>query len=413
MILLPSVPRSLTSFYTYTALHRSFYSSDRFADIPIPPTEDWEAATGCVYPASFKYSRGADGQPEVAAPRDLFTHSNLARFDTPWEKKVNTAFFRGTATGGGVSTETNQRLHIAQVSYDWSLQPDLNGSKPNSVPYLDAKITGWNLRDKKISSTPMTYVHSRSFPFEGDRKKNFVEIYKQSTYKYLLYVEGHCAACRYGFMMQLGSVILKVESACVADSMWYFPLLKPYVDHVPVKADLSDLRQVLEWCHNHDEECRQIAERAREIYRRYISREGIMDYLQTVCKEIALRWRSLPAWCAEAPEESPPPLVPRYEEIVGRTHACTGNRELCSYCQETAEKEKANALKNQRNGIKKNGVESANNLSRIEINAQWMDRIRGIRPQTTPSASLPQQTGQDQKSDLGKRSRDDPEVKKW
>lgn len=27
--------------------------------------------------------------------------------------------------------------------------------------------------------------------------------------RYLVYVEGHCAACRYGFMMRLGSVILK------------------------------------------------------------------------------------------------------------------------------------------------------------------------------------------------------------
>ena len=41
--------------------------------------------------------------------------------------------------------------------------------------------------------------------------------------------------------MRLGSVILKVLPRQVADTMWYFPLLKPYVDHVPVKADLSDL----------------------------------------------------------------------------------------------------------------------------------------------------------------------------
>lgn len=34
-----------------------------------------------------------------------------------------------------------------------------------------------------------------------------------------------------------------MESRCVADSMWYFPLLEPWVDHVPVKADLSDLEQ--------------------------------------------------------------------------------------------------------------------------------------------------------------------------
>ena len=37
--------------------------------------------------------------------------------------------------------------------------------------------------------------------------------------------------------------ILKVESLCVADQMWYFPLLVPFRDHVPVKADLSDLEE--------------------------------------------------------------------------------------------------------------------------------------------------------------------------
>ena len=93
------------------------------------------------------------------------------------------------------------------------------GSENVRHAYLDAKITGWNSRDKKIHSEKMTYVKQREFPFEGG-KKNFVEIYKQATYKYLLYIEGHCAACRYGFMMQLGSLILKVESSCVADQMW-------------------------------------------------------------------------------------------------------------------------------------------------------------------------------------------------
>ncbi|RYY75909.1 hypothetical protein EON63_18940 [archaeon] len=52
---------------------------------------------------------------------------------------------------------------------------------------------------------------------------------------------------RYGFMMSLQSVILKVESRGVAGQMWYFPLLKPYVDHVPVRPDLSNLREVWIW----------------------------------------------------------------------------------------------------------------------------------------------------------------------
>ena len=46
-----------------------------------------------------------DGQKDkteliVAPPRDLFTAANLKKFEVPWEEKVPTAFFRGTATGG-------------------------------------------------------------------------------------------------------------------------------------------------------------------------------------------------------------------------------------------------------------------------------------------------------------------------
>ena len=37
--------------------------------------------------------------------------------------------------------------------------------------------------------------------------------------------------------------VLQVESTCVADQMWYFPLLVPFRDHVPVKSDLSDLQE--------------------------------------------------------------------------------------------------------------------------------------------------------------------------
>ncbi len=287
---------------------RSFYTSSRFADIPIPPSEDWEAAVGQVFPASFKHDM-VNGEVTVAPPRDLFTPGNLAKFECAWGEKVNTAFFRGTATGGGVDAVTNQRLHLAQISYDWSGKKQFSDSQ-SSVPFLDAKITGWNLRDKKIATEPMTFLQKRAFAFKGDRASNFVEIYKQSTYKYLLYVEGHCAACRYGFMMRLGSVILKVESQCVADQMWYFPLLRPYEDHVPVKADLSDLLEVLQWCHEHDAECERIAARAQELYHRFVSREGILDYLQAVCQGVAQRSHRPPSWARDTPEERPAPKLP-------------------------------------------------------------------------------------------------------
>lgn len=62
----------------------------------------------------------------------------------------------------------------------------------------------------------------------------------------------------------------------------YFPLLKPFYDHVPVKADLSDLKEKIEWCREHDAECKIIAENAKKVYDRYISKEGILDYMQVL-----------------------------------------------------------------------------------------------------------------------------------
>ena len=58
----------------------------------------------------------------------------------------------------------------------------------------------------------------------------------------------------------------------VADTMWYFPLLQPYVDHVPVKADLSDLEEKIRWCRQNDDKCRQIGENAKIFYEKYVAR---------------------------------------------------------------------------------------------------------------------------------------------
>ena len=204
--------------YTHTyILYRSFYSSSRFADIPIPPSEDWEAATGQVYPSSFIHETttgtglatdgGArkNGQPILSQPRDLFTRVNLERFSCEWGDKRPTAFFRGkticvyicdeyvrrlfilywkiyilctyltyastcptcvclctcvysilhihtphytgTATGGGTTIDTNQRLHAAQLCYDWDQRPDLGGNLSELLKVYN-KVE--NIPDKSI-----------------------------------------------------------------------------------------------------------------------------------------------------------------------------------------------------------------------------------------------------------------------
>ena len=122
---------------------------------------------------------------------------------------------------------------------------------------------------------------------------------------------------RYASMMPLGAVILKVDSATKADSMWYFPLLRAFDphaprragdvaaglgggDHIRVKADLSDLREVIAWCRAHDAECERIAANSRALYERLIAREGQLDYLQL----LACGVRSLPRVAKDAAHPS-------------------------------------------------------------------------------------------------------------
>jgi hypothetical protein len=187
------------------------------------------------------------------------------------------AFFRGSATGAGVTPDTNQRLHLCALSHEWTRQ---------GADMLDAGITSWNMRDKKEFGKPMTYIKPTTLPFG---LAPFVPLYEQAQYKYLVYVQGHCAANRYANLMSLGCVILKVASTCDAPDMWYFPLLQPYVDHVPVAADLSDLEQQILWCRAHDAECAAIAAAAQRLHREQLTVAGITAYMAAPLTEVSAR----------------------------------------------------------------------------------------------------------------------------
>jgi len=184
----------------------------------------------------------------------------------------------------------------------------------------------------------MTFLRQKKFDFTAG-KHHFTPIYEQSKYKYLVYVDGHCAACRYGFMMRLGSVILKVQPRQVADTMWYFPLLKPYVDHIPIKPDLSDLEEKIRWCRNHDDKCREIAQNAKQMWDKYLSRKPLLDYVQIVCKQIAKRFIQLPSWFQlPAIDDLPPPILRKPESLCYEDKQTSKSR-YCVGCQKLADEE--------------------------------------------------------------------------
>ena len=229
----------------------SMSNTARYADLLIPTCDDWARV------------QSAEGKWFAKLCRDYSD-----RFDTPWEDKIPTAVFRGSSTGCGVTTETNPRLRLAAMNLN---QPESS----DGVPLLDAGLTKWNLRPRKIKGDKyLRSIDPSALPFGLVQP---LSPSQQSSYKYVINVDGHVTAFRLSLELSMGSVVLLVSSPW---RIWYSHMLVPYEHYVPVNGDLSDLFTQIEWCREHDSMCKRISENARKFYDSHLGKQGVLDYMQ-------------------------------------------------------------------------------------------------------------------------------------
>jgi hypothetical protein len=270
----------------------SGYVGPDFSDFAFPLPVDWMTAnSGRVFPPL----KNSVVEPPIVA----------------WGERRSTAFFRGSCTGAGTTPDTNQRLRLVQLAHEWG-----------DATVLDAELTGWNMRDKKTSNSFMGFVVPSLYPFSAGRQ-HYVPMSTQTGFKYIVYVDGHSAANRYGSLLAMGCVILRVASdprVVAAPDLWFFPFLQPGVDHLCVRADLRDLREKIEWCQTHDAECERMAACARLLWETRMRRDGILDHVSEVFGEIVKSlaedgvddgvrscWADVEATGPSVPPSLPPP----------------------------------------------------------------------------------------------------------
>jgi len=231
----------------------SMCNTDDFADVLIPNHNDWSRIQAC-------------NQKTFNDQQCTFNSEN----ETDWNKKYNIAIFRGSSTGEGVTVDTNIRLKACKLS------DECNDG------YLDAGITKWNLRPRKIKG--VSQLQTINVESVNIKLKDFKTPFEQSKYKYILNLDGHVASFRLSNEMSYKSVILKVESKW---KLWFSHLLKPWVHYVPVKEDLSDLLDIIKWCLANDTECAEIASNSYNFYNTYLNENSTLDYLQKICNEVS------------------------------------------------------------------------------------------------------------------------------
>ena len=225
----------------------SFYTGTAFADVPIPLTEDWRAVK--------------EATAETATKTDGLLDS--------WPRAAPVAVFRGTATGNGITADSNVRIRLVQYS---ALHSDV----------CDCQFVGYNQRDKVTAvdeaGIHVGFLRAASLPPLAPRMSMDQQA---AAYKYVLYADGHCAANRYGALMRSRRPILRIGSEREADggSLWLFhglvgatvlhattpPANVHTADHFVIAPTLDNLAATVHFLRTHDDVAQAVAARAWEI----------------------------------------------------------------------------------------------------------------------------------------------------
>lgn len=237
----------------------SMNTTDNHADIPIPTWEDWRR---CEYLNDGKLFR-----------KDYLTYDKIEEFEAiPWESRKNSIVWRGASTGRGTTVNDNIRLFVAS----WSAKEERD---EDGELFINAGINKFNLRPRKHpESRYLSTIIMEDMDFQ---EKEYMTPLEQAQYKYLLDLPGHTCAYRLSWQMFSGSVILLYPCA---NKLWFFHALKPWVHYIPIEREFSidELKSKIRWCKDNDDKCREIAENAKTFAKKYLTRDGILDYLQKV-----------------------------------------------------------------------------------------------------------------------------------
>lgn len=197
--------------------------------------ENW---TKEEFPPCFSHSRPNGNKNIILWPHPLCQIINTKRFgpltpgtDCAWEDKIEKLVWRGASNSLVKKHGKASRLELVEKYYN---HPDCD-----------------------IGFSRMTQKHELSD--EELKKKGYIKevlnFREQLRYKYLIYMEGNDFGSSEAWMHTSNSVVFTHPNT--VESIANFGL-KPWVHYVPIKEDLSDLPEKIDWCRKNDVEAKRI-----------------------------------------------------------------------------------------------------------------------------------------------------------
>uniref|UniRef100_A0A8C5FMA5 Protein O-glucosyltransferase 2 n=1 Tax=Gadus morhua TaxID=8049 RepID=A0A8C5FMA5_GADMO len=159
----------------------------------------------------------------------------------PWDQKNATAFWRGRDS-------RKERLELVKLS---RAHPDV----------VDAAFTNF-----------FFFKHDEALYGPLVKHVSFFDFFK---YKYQINVDGTVAAYRLPYLLAGDSVVMKLDSGYYEH---FYNELKPWTHYIPVRADLGDLLEKIQWAKDHDQEARDIGVAGQQFARNNLMGDRIFCY---------------------------------------------------------------------------------------------------------------------------------------
>lgn len=122
-------------------------------------------------------------------------------------------------------------------------------------------------------------------------------MYYQFKYKYILSIDGNDIASNLKWILASNSIPIMKKP--IKETWLMESKLIPYKHYVPLSDDIDDLDEVLEWCYDNDEECRQMAINGQRFMNMFYSQENedflnkriLEEYMKIYDKETYEKYR--------------------------------------------------------------------------------------------------------------------------
>ncbi|KAM4602276.1 protein O-glucosyltransferase 1 [Polymixia lowei] len=248
---------------------------DRLPDLEmVVNVRDYPQVPGWVQPTFpvFSFSKTADYQ-DIMYPAWTFWEggpavwpiypTGLGRWDLmrdelkksaaqwSWKRKESKGFFRGSRT----SPERDPLVLLSREA-------------PELVDAEYTKNQAWKSERDTLGRPP-----AKEIPLVDHCK-----------YKYLFNFRGVAASFRLKHLFLCGSLVFHVGEEW---QEFFYPQLRPWVHYIPVKQDLSDVRELLQFVKENDAVAQEIAQRGQKFILDHLRMEDVSCYWERLLAEFS------------------------------------------------------------------------------------------------------------------------------